>query len=100
MKQKEYFQIRRKDGMLSKGGQCPKFGKTGKTWTGIGYVKAHIRQLRDGTGIPPHNTVRPTSVGGYTIFSHIYENCEVVTYVTVEDSIIPVNNLLNDIKKA
>lgn len=66
----KYYKIRNKrTGLYSTGGKFPDWTKKGKSWATLGHVAAHLNQHV-----------------GTNYQSWIYANCEVVTFVLVEES--------------
>jgi hypothetical protein len=47
--------IENPEGLFSRGGMDVRFTKKGKTWSSIGYVKSHLRQLRESEIIKSYN---------------------------------------------
>ena len=91
------YKIRRKsDGLCSKGGMTPKFSINGKTWSELSHLKIHIAQLNGNCGLPKnkHNQM-PTSHDGQTIFRHVYENCDIVTFDVTESGLESILDILN-----
>lgn len=81
MKPLKVYKIRNKEGLYSAGGRTPRFTKTGKTWSHIGYLKNHL--------------------GGRSELPKQYIGCEIVEleYRPVEGQKILLEPLFEDIAK-
>ena len=47
LKTAKFIRIMNNEGKFSAGGMCTRFTKKGKTWSALGYVKAHLNQYSD-----------------------------------------------------
>lgn len=74
------WKIRRKDGLYSTGGLCPKWSKRGKVWNSIGSLKNHLHLL--------DKRQRDLSTG-------FYAEAEVVCLrISVDEQVVSSVNLL------
>lgn len=71
---------RRSDGLFSTGGSTPYFNKNGKIWKQKGHLTSHINQLQHGSGVTSYNYSHPHQ-------THVYEDCEIVTYRIAETEV-------------
>lgn len=93
------YRIRRKkDGLFSMGGSCPKFSKKGKIWQGLGPLKNHLNlvlQLHH-TALRCKRNVTAAAHPYYQDYNNIfvYEDCELIEYL-LEERENQVSNLMD-----
>jgi hypothetical protein len=74
MKEEKLYRIRRRrDGLFSTGGHYPRWTKTGKSWTKIGYLRRHIAEV------------------SATRSQMIYDECDVIEYTMTENDDWPMS---------
>ena len=66
------YKIRNKDGKWSSGGADPTFNNVGKTWSRIGDVKRHIRE------VIYHKTAMKTK---WDKAKNVYRDCDLVYFI-------------------
>lgn len=81
-----YFKIRRKGttDQFSSGGSVPIWAKQGKTWTDIGHIKSHLRQV-DQRRKPCRSSYRQDYAD--------YDEAEIVTFEAVPVEVMDVSVL-------
>lgn len=83
---KSVYKIRRRsDGMFSSGSACPGFTAVGKTWSGCGPLKNHLRMI-----------AQNHSREGMDRLREVYADCEVVEYAIISPEVeaVSIENFL------
>jgi hypothetical protein len=91
-REKVVYKIRNKQGFYSTGGMAPEFNATGKSWTSLGHIKSHFKQV---------DFDDPWS-GMKRRAKEVYKGCTIVKvrYVQEDVETFPIGDLFKQVEKA